>query len=152
MAVLFSIFVLILIGAAFQNPAMLLPLFLIACIAIYSFASLRFLIKGIDGNKYLGKSSKDLLKVNAFVSVFFAVLMISQCIVFLLHPEMLLQVAAQAKQNTGTDLKLSDVSLENYLRTMSYFFLVYALVLSTHILISFQYLKQYNFLFQRDEK
>ena len=148
MAVLFSIFVLFLIRAAFENPAMLLPLFLIACIAIYSFASLNFLIKGIDGKKYLGKSSKELLKINAVISAFFAVLMISQCIIFLLHPEMLQQLVNQAKQNTGVDLKMSKASLGNYMRTISYFFLVYAIVLAIHIVMSFQYIRLYNYLFQ----
>ena len=59
MAILFTMGVLILLRAAFANPAMLFPLFLIACIVIYSFASLNFLIKGIDGNKNLGRSLKD---------------------------------------------------------------------------------------------
>lgn len=151
-AVIFSICILFLIRAAFENPAMLFPLFLIACIAIYSFASLNFLIKGIDGKKHLGKSSKDLLKVNAIVSAVFAFLMISQCIVFLMHPEMIQQLVAQAKQNTGTDLKMSEASLENYMRTISYFFLVYAVVLMIHIAMSFQYIKLYNYLFQTEDK
>lgn len=151
-ALLFSICVLILISAAFANPAILLPLFLIVCIVIYSFVSLNFLIKGIDGQKPLKKSSKDLLKVNAFVSIVFALLMISQCIVLILHPEMVTDLLKQAKQNAVTGVQVSDAAILNYLHITSYFFLVYAIVLAVHILFSFQYLKQYNYLFKNDNR
>ncbi|MEO8711514.1 MAG: hypothetical protein ABI405_05290 [Parafilimonas sp.] len=151
-AIIFSISFLLFIRAAFSNPAMLFPLFLIACIAIYSFASLNFLIRGIDGKKHLGRSSKEWLKVNAVVSTIFALLMISQCIVFLMHPEMLQDLVAQAKQNAGADLKMSNTAMENYLRVTSYFFLVYAVVLFVHIIISFQYIKLYNYLFQNQKQ
>jgi len=146
--ILFSMGVLLFIRAAFANPAMFFPLFLMICIAIYTFASLNFLIRGIDGKKFLGKSSKDWLKVNAIVSILFALLMISQCVIFLLHPEMLTDIVAQAKENAGPDFKMSEASFENYLRITSYFFLVYALVLFVHIIMSFLYLKKYNYLFQ----
>jgi len=150
-AIIFAISVLLFLRAAFSNPQMLIPLFLIACIAIYSFAALNFLIRGIDGKKNLGRSLKDWIKVNAFVSSVFALLMISQCIIFLLHPEMLQSVAAQAKQNAGAELKLSDTALQNYLRATSYFFLVYAIVLMAHIVMSFQYIRMYNYLFQTEK-
>jgi hypothetical protein len=152
MALLFSITVLFFIRAAFANPAMLLPLFLLACVTVYSFASLNFLRKGIDGKKFLGRSSKDWLKVNAIVSIIFSVMMISQCIVFVLHPEMLQSIAAQAKQNAGSDLKVPEASFENYLRVTSYFFLVYAIVLFVHTILSFQYIRLYNYLFQNESK
>jgi len=147
-AVLFSIAVLLLIRAAFANTAMFIPLFLIACIAIYTFASLNFLIRGIDGKRFLGKSSKDWLKVNAIASTIFALLMISQCIILILHPEMLQQIVAQAKANASPGFTMNDANFQNYLRATSYFFLVYAIVLFIHIMLSFQYLKQYAYLFQ----
>ncbi|MEP6467897.1 MAG: hypothetical protein ABJB05_16420 [Parafilimonas sp.] len=151
-AIIFTIFFLVFIRAAFANPAMLFPLFLVACISIYSFASLNFLIRGIDGKKFLGRSSKEWLKVNAIVSGIFSILMISQCIVLIMHPEMLQDLATQAKQNAGTDLKVSNAAIENYLRITSYFFLVYAIVLFTHIILSFQYTKMYNYLFQNEKQ
>lgn len=152
MAILFSVFVLLFLRAAFANPAMLIPLFLIACIAIYSFASLNFLIRGIDGGKYLGRSSKDWIKVNAFIGIIFSLLMISQCIVLIIHPEMLQDMVTQAKKNAGPDLKINNEAFENYLRISSYFFLAYAIVLFSHIILSFQYIKRYNYLFQNSRK
>jgi hypothetical protein len=151
-AVIYTIVFLMFIRAAFDNPTMLIPLFLVACVAIYSFASLNFLIRGVDGKKVLGRSSKEWLKVNAIVSSIFALLMISQCIVFILHPEMLRDLAAQAKQNAGADLKINNAAIENYLRVTSYFFLAYSIVLFIHIILSFQYIKLYNYLFQNEKK
>ncbi|MEP6682947.1 MAG: hypothetical protein ABJA35_06800 [Parafilimonas sp.] len=150
-AIIFTIIFLVFIRAAFDNPAMLFPLFLVACIAIYSFASLNFLIRGIDGKKILGKSSKDWIKVNAIASAIFAILMISQCIVLIIHPEMLQDLATQAKQNAGADLKVNNATIENYLRITSYFFLAYAIVLLTHIILSFYYTKMYKYLFQNEK-
>jgi len=147
-AVLFGTAVLLLLTTAMSNPAILFPIFLIACIAIYSFTSLSFLMKGIDGKKPLRKSLKDWIRVNAFASIVFALLMISQCILFLMHPEMLQQLSEQAKQMQGGDLNMSEAGVENYLRITSYFFLAYAIILLLHILMSFQYLKSYNYLFQ----
>jgi len=150
-AIIYTVVFLMFIRAAFDNPTMLIPLFLVACVAIYSFASLNFLIRGVDGKKVLGRSSKDWLKVNAIVSAIFAILMISQCIVFIMHPEMLQDLATQAKQNAGAELKANNATIENYLRVTSYFFLVYAIVLLTHVILSFYYTKMYNYLFQNEK-
>ena len=152
MAVLFSISVMVFLRAAFANPAMLFPLFLIACIAIYTFASLNFLIKGIDGKKFLGRSSKDWLKVNAFISFIFGILMIVQCTVILKNPDMLQNLATQARQNAGDELKISDADFINYLRITSYLFLAYAMVLIIHIILSFHYIKLYNYIFKSEQE
>ncbi len=151
-AVLFSISALLLIGTALSNPAFLFPLFLIICIAIYSFASLNFLIKGIDGKKYLGRSSKDWLKVNAYACIIFALIIISEFVVFRLHPEMLQQIVTQAKQNAGTRFTVDEANVQDFVSKILYLLLAYALVLFMHVLMSFQYMKQYNFLFQQKEK
>ncbi len=148
-AILFGIGTLALIPAAFSNPAMLFPLFLIACISIYSFTALYFLIKGIDGKKFVGKTSKDLLKINALASAFFSVMIVSECIIFLLHPQLLQQYAIQSQQNAPAQLKFNGASIENYMRICTYFFLVYGVVLFIHVLISFQYIKLYSHLFQK---
>jgi len=152
MAVIFGLMFIILVGTAFSNPAMLFPLFMIACIAIYSFAALRFLIKGIDGKKYLSKSFKDWLKVNAFVSIVFAVLMMSECFVFIFHPSMLQQLMNEQMKITATSINLNSNDVFRYLQVITYFFLAYAIVLFVHVLLSLYYTKLYNYLFQNGEK
>lgn len=146
-AILFFIIFFLFLRAAFSNPAMLFPLFLLACIVIYTFLSMYFLISGIDGKKFLGRSSKDWLKVNAIVSILFALLMISQCVLLLIRPEILSEIVAQARENAGPEYNIDATSFENYLRITSYFLLAYALVLFAHIIMSFQYIKEYAYLF-----
>lgn len=147
-AVLFGICVLLMIGAALSNPVILMPVFMLACIVIYSFAALNFLIKGIDGKKYFSRRSKYWLKITAIVSVLFALLIISQCLILLIHPEAMQQAITDAQSNFNESLPVSKVMMENFLRGTSYFFLVYSVILALHVMLSFQHLELYNYLFR----
>ena len=151
-AVLFTIFVLLLLRAAFANPAMFLPLFLLSCIAIYTFTAFNFLIQGIDGHKLLNRSAKDWIRVNAIGSMVWALMILGTCIAVLVQPAMLSEAVKQMKENGGSDLKISQADFENYMRITIYFFLVYAVVLLTHIIISFQYLRSYAYIFRKKEE
>lgn len=151
MGVLFTVSVLLLLRAAFSNPAMLLPLFLLSCIAIYTFTSFNFLIQGIDGNKILNPSAKDWIRVNAIVSIVYALMIIGGCVTILIQPEVLGEAFKQAKENAGSDLKMSETDFVKYMHVALYFFLVYALVLFVHIIMSFIYLKSYAYLFRKKE-
>lgn len=148
MALLFSVLFLLFLRAAFANPALFLPLFLFGCIAIYSFATLNFIIRGIDGEKLLGRSSKEWLLVNAFVSLLCAAWAVAQGVFLFLHPESVREMAAQAKLNAGDALKASEEEVIQYLNALSYFLLVYGVVLFVHIIMSFQFVKKYRYLFQ----
>ncbi len=150
-AVLFTIFVLLVLRAAFSNPALFLPLFLLSCIAIYTFTSFNFLIQGIDGNKLLNRSAKDWIRVNAIVSMVWALMITGTCVAVLLQPAMLGEAVKQMKENAGSDLKISEADFEKYMRVIVYFFSVYALVLLVHIVMSFIYLKSYAYLFRKKE-
>jgi hypothetical protein len=150
MAILFSISVLLFIRAAFANPSMFIPLFLITCIAIYSFVSLNFLIRGIDGKKFLGRSSKDWLIVNAIVSIVYALLAIFQRFILAFHPELVDEFAKEAKQNAGAALKASNTQIIQSINAASYFLVVYGIILFIHIVISFQFIKKYRYLFQNE--
>ena len=148
MAILFSISFLLFLRAAFSNPALFITLFLIGCISIYSFASLNFLIRGLDGKKMLGRSAKDWLIANAIVSLVYSLLAIAQRIMLALNPETVQEIASQAKANAGDALKASDAQVMQSINAASYFLLVYGIVLFIHILLSFQYIKKYGYLFQ----
>ena len=150
-AILFSIAVLLLIGAAFANPPLFFSIFFAAGVSIYTFASLNFLIRGIDGNKFLGRSSKDWFIVNALVSVIYALLAIAQQFILLLHPEIIETLANSAKMNAGSSLSLSGEQLTQSIKGISYFIFIYGIVLFVHIIFSFYYLKKYGYLFQNEK-
>ena len=147
-AILFSVAVLLLIGAAFANPQLFISIFVATGVSIYTFASLNFLIRGIDGNKFLGKSSKDWFIVNALVSIIYALSAIAQQFILMLHPEIIENLAESAKNNAGSSLSLSHEQVIQLIKGSSYFIFIYGIVLFIHIIFSFYYLKKYNYLFQ----
>lgn len=151
-AVLFSMGVLTLIRAAFANPLLFIPIFFAASIAIYTFASLNFLIRGIDGKKLLGRSSKDWLIVNALVSIIYALTAIAQRFFVAFYPEALKQYADNMKENAGSASTITSIQIWQYLNGISYFLLVYGIVLLIHIILSFYNIKKYNYLFQDAKK
>ena len=152
MAIVYSISVLLFLRAAFANPVLLAFLFLFSCISIYSFASLNFLIRGVDGKKLLGRSSKDWIIINGLIALVAASILIAQRVAVLMNPEILKNFADQMKKNIGAESKWKASNFENLLLVSSYFLIAYAVVLLVHIIISFQYIKTYNYLFQNETK
>jgi len=147
-AVLFSMGVLTVFRAAFANPLLFIPIFFSASIAIYTFASLNFLIRGIDGKKLLGRTSKDWLIVNALVSIIYALTAIAQRFLVAIYPEVLKQYADNMKENAGSESAITSAQILQYLNGVSYFLLIYGMVLFIHIIFSFYYIKKYNYLFK----
>lgn len=148
-AVIFSIAFLLFLRAAFANPQLFISLFLAGSIAIYTFTSFNFLIRGIDAKKTLVRSAKDWIIVNAIVCIIYSLFGIFQRFIFYLYPEIIEQVANQFKINGGTDMKLSVPQIIQTMAAASWFLLVYSLVLLIHIILSFQFIKLYNYLFQK---
>jgi hypothetical protein len=149
MAILFAIGFLMFLRAAFANPPVFISLFFAASIAIYTFASLNFLIKGIDGKKILGRSSKDWLIVNAIVSIIYSLIAIFQRFVLSSNPA-IVENYATALKNNG-DIKTPDVQINQLINGISYFLMIYGIVLFLHIILSFRYIKQYGYLFQNEK-
>lgn len=133
---------------ALANPALLLQVFIIACVVIYSFTAFSFLIKGLDQQRALKTRTRDLIRVNGFVALFFAVLLIVQFITLTTNPQLwdeLLQQAYQLQQPGAEGLSQS--ALKTILKGTMYFLLGYGLVLLFHILFTFQLLKRNAHLF-----
>lgn len=65
---------------ALSNPALLLSLFVIVAVVIYSFSSFIFLVKGIDQQRVLKSGLQDLIKVNAYVAIIFVGMNIFQSV------------------------------------------------------------------------
>ena len=148
MAAIYSIFAMIFITSAFANPTMLLPMFIMICVVIYSFASANFLFMVINRGKFLGKSAKDWLRINAFISSFYAVMMIAQCIFLIKKPEMLTELTNTAMQRGGSDIKIPQATLLHYFVIMLYVFLVHGIILFIHVGLTLGYMKTYKKLFE----
>lgn len=128
---------------ALVNPALLIDLFVIISVVIYSITSFVFLQKGISFNSPLQPRLKDLIKVNAYVAIIFVGICIFQFIAIISNPSLL--QAEPSMQVFGTTL--SKTLVLKMVKIRIWFMLIYSLILGLHILQTFRYLKEYAHLF-----
>ena len=146
-AAIFGIAALFALLIALSNPALLLSVFVIVAVVIYTIASFLFLLKGIDGKQQLQPRLRDWIKVNAYVAGVFVVMNIFQSVAVLQNPAILSEAV---KQVVDMQQSKSPVSADWMLRIMKavvWFMLFYAIILGIHISFTFRYLKQYAHLF-----
>lgn len=133
--------------ASINNSAFLLIAFVITSVVIYSISSFLFLINGIDGKQNLKIRLKDLIKVNAFVSIFFVVNIFVRLLPLVVDPSQFSVVATEmTKSQYPLFIPSQDYNLR-LIKLLVYFFLLYSLVLGYHILKTLQHLKQFAHLF-----
>lgn len=148
-AIFFALMDMMMLLVALGSPALLLPVFLLGCVVIYSFTSFKFLQKGIQSQQALNPSLKDWIKVNAYVAMAFGSLTIFQSISFFAKPQMFSEAIeqAQAMQGSQAGAMLNKAQMNSIIQYTLYFLFAYSIVLVSHILISFKYIKQYLYLF-----
>jgi hypothetical protein len=139
--------VMMLLGAAFSNPAILLSVFVAAAVVLYSFSSFQFLNKGIRGGQKLKPGRKDFIKVNAYVSLFFGVMNLVQTITIIAEPALLREVINQVAAMPASGMNFSKDQLFNIMQGLVWFLLIYAVALVVHIQFSFRLLKIYAAVF-----
>ncbi|QEC40418.1 hypothetical protein [Pseudobacter ginsenosidimutans] len=144
-----SLMLLAVIPAALANPVLLLFVFLIACVIIYSYTSFRFLTRGIDRRMYCKPQLRDLMKVNSYFTVGIAVLFIMQSITLLGNPHLADEAATQALDNMPPEANFGKEDIIKTLRFIERFFLIYGIVLLTHIFITYYYLKLFKGVFEQ---
>lgn len=146
-AALFALFILMLLFIALANPPMLLPLFVVACVVIYVFTSFKFLNKGIIRNNECKPGLKDWIKVNGYVSIVFATLMLIQTIAAVQQPELMSKALDETMAMQPANQQISKAMLMKMVTGIMYFFGVISILLLVHIFSTFRLLKQYRHLF-----
>lgn len=146
-AAIFAIAALFALLIALSNPALLLSVFVIVAVVIYSIASFLFLINGINGNRQLQPKLRDWIKVNAYVALVFVIMNIFQSIAVLQNPAILSEAVKQVLDMQKSTSPLSADFMFRIMKAVVWFFLFYAILLGIHISITFRYLKQYAHLF-----
>ena len=131
---------------AFGNPSILLPLSLLICTVIYIISSFIFLQKGLMKGTKCVHSLKDWIKVNAYVSLFFASMSVVQFFTLVFQPALLQQFIDQQK-NIPPD---AAALMPRILKTVMYFFLAFGIFLMAHISLSLNFLKQSASLFEEE--
>ena len=132
---------------ALSNPALLLSVFVIVAVVIYSFASFIFLVKGIDGSRQLKSKLKDFIKVNAYVALVFMVMNIVQSFSIISNPVILNDAISQVTALQNGKSPLSAALMLKMMKAVVWFMLFYSVILGIHISITFRLLKQYVHLF-----
>ena len=149
-AALFGILDLLVLLNALGNPAMLFIVFVIAAFVIYTFASLKFLVKGIDTGRPCSRSLRDWIRVNAYVAVFMGVMSLLNVVSILFMSETTLREfvtkALEAQANVPPMLNIN--LFVSIMKIAAGFMAFVSIVLLVHIVLNFRLMKLYNYLFQ----
>ncbi|TAE17181.1 MAG: hypothetical protein EAY72_03140 [Bacteroidetes bacterium] len=145
-ALFFGTLCCIVLVVALSQPALLLPLFIIACVCIYTYCSIRFVMVGIDQNRILGPKLGDWLRVNSYVSIVFALLNITQLFLVAKNPSVLeMQVEAMPAYSAGGTV--DKAFLVQLVKGCLYFLFAYSIVLLVHVFVTYAMMKKYAFVF-----
>jgi hypothetical protein len=146
-AAILGIAALFVLLVALSNPALLLSVFIIVAVVIYSFSSFFFLLNGIDGKLQLKPKMKDLINVNAFVALVFVMRILFQSVSFISNPDILNDIMKQFAEFQNAKFPLPAELMVKMMKGVIWFLLFYALILGTHISMTFRLMKQYAHLF-----
>lgn len=132
------------------NPAMLFIAFVMACLVIYAFASLRFLLHGIGNQRHCKPSLRDWIKVNAYGTLFIAgMFFLNSTGVFFLGDiqlqQMLSDVMEQQPELAG---KISMETMVNMFKVVAVIMFIISVTAIIHVQIGFRLLRQYSYLFR----
>ena len=131
------------ISAAISNPSMLLPLFIIAAVVMYTFSSFRFYRNGISGDKTFPKKNKDFIRVNGFVALGFSSLSLVQGIVVLFSRKAITEMLETYKKMSEAYALSNDKTI-NIIYISLAISIAFSLILISHIIICFKLLKKYE--------
>ncbi len=131
------------------NPAMLFIAFVMACLVIYVFASLRFLLHGIGNERSCKPSLRDWIKVNAYGTLFIAgMFFLNSTGIFFLGDlqlqQMITDVMDQQPELAGKISMETMLSMFKVIATIMFIISITAII---HVQISFRLLRKYAFLF-----
>ncbi|HTF27939.1 MAG TPA: hypothetical protein VK625_03795 [Flavitalea sp.] len=138
--------------AALSNPVALLPLFLLACIIIYSYSSWRFLVRGIDKNIPCKITLRDLIKVNGYITLGLASLCLFQMIVVLTQPGMINSILEQVKAAQPAGQQMTEEVLLKWTHFTLRFLMAYSSLLIIHTILTFRLVKRYPEVFEPPAK
>lgn len=135
---------------ALGNAAMLLSVFISGATVLYIFSGFAFLQKGILKQNTCRPGLKDLIKVNAYVAVVFAMMGLIQGIAILLSPGIAKTFVESMMAMQTAEIKANSQGLMKIFYGVMYFMIVFSGLLLVHLTISFRFLKQYQYLFSQE--
>ena len=144
-AFLLGLFDVTAISGAIGNPALLLPVFIIAAVVMYIFSSFRFYRNGINGDKTFSKKTKDFIKVNGFVALGFSALSLVQGVIVFTNKKAVAEIVESFKKMSQAQAYvISDAQALKFTNISLAVSIVFSIVLITHIVICLKLMKQYE--------
>lgn len=143
-----ALMVLTMILAALANPVLLFPVFIVACVVLYTYSSWRFLSKGIDAHMYCRPSLRDMIKVNGYGTIAFAMLVGFQSLSMIMNPAMLNDIMEQAMAMQKPAAEGMEEMMIKIMHYLMRFLLAYSILLLIHVVISFRLLREHADAFQ----
>jgi len=149
-ALFFGLLDVLILLSALANPSALIMVFVIACLVIYTFASYKFLKKGLEKEIVQTLKLKDWIKVNAYVSLilcslFFlnsiSILISTNAVLFKFIDDFLQQQPNMPKEVTSTFVL-------TVLKAVSVLLLITGVVGIIHIRTTLRLVKQHAHLFE----
>jgi hypothetical protein len=134
---------------ALGNFALLFSVFIAAATVIYIFSSFVFLQKAVIKQLNCKYGLKDLVKVNAYVALVFAVLGVVESVSILSSKEMRDLVVDAMLTNYPPQLKIDKAQVLQSIKAGMYIVLFIGIVLQVHISLTFRYIRENNHLFVR---
>jgi hypothetical protein len=149
-ALFFAFLDILMAVSSLGNPSVLLMVFVLACLVIYTFASFRFLKRGIEREQTQTKKLKDWIKVNAFVSLFLCSLFFINSISILVASDQVLMgyINDFINQQAGLPAEISQKMILSILRGVSVFLLITSIIGLIHIRTTLRLVKEYEYLFE----
>ncbi|WEK35767.1 MAG: hypothetical protein P0Y53_25050 [Candidatus Pseudobacter hemicellulosilyticus] len=141
----------LMLPAVLSNPQLPLRVFAMICLVIYSYSSWIFLQRAVDRRLPCKPFLRDLIRVNAIVSIVVAVLILAQGIIALNNPTMLTQEVDDLMGNVPQGADISREQAMGYLKTGLKISMAYGAVVLVHTLLTFRLLKLYRHMFKQPE-
>ena len=149
-ALLLSFIVIAGLLVALANPVLLLNVFILGAVVIYSFTSFSFLQKGLIRKQKVKSRLKDWIKVNAYVSFFLCSLFFLNAISILISSDVVLLkfIDEFLEQQPTMPKEITSALILSLLKGVSVFLLFTGVVGLIHIRTSLRLVKQYEYLFE----
>ncbi len=145
---------LILLGSL-GNPLILIEAFIVIAVIIYSFASFNFYNAGVQKGKVFKRSFRDLVNINAYITLLFAIMTLASTIMLVANPASLNDYNNQVikAQSSYGSVGLTKQYLMRVAMIVMYISIAYSILLLFHVMVTLKLLKQYSYLFgKKDEQ
>ena len=143
-AVLFGISALFGLLSVLVNPSALFGVVMLGAVVFYLVCTFIFQTTVISGARHLTNSLRNRIRISAFITAFFCIMIIYAHISILSNPDVLTEPINLMMKQPGLPGNATRELLEQAIKTIFNFFMVISLMLLLHIIMSFRLLHQYN--------